>query len=158
MNRFMQENWSWVEALHALRAGVLDTLTDADLAFNPGGANVTFGQLYVGLGEIEHSYISSLETFKQDWSFRNSNPDLATSVATIKGWFHELDGRLEATVTAFSDDDLKTQVERSGGSSMPVELQVQVYMQSVFIFLGKAVVYLRSMNRPLPPTLEEYIG
>lgn len=141
-----------------MRSGILDTLTDADLAFNPGGANVTFGQLFVALGEIEYSYISSLETFKQAWSYRNSNADVVTSVAAIKDWFRELDGRLEATASAFSDDDLRTHVERSNGGSMPVDLQLHVYMQSVFIFLGKAVVYLRAMNRPLPPTAEEYIG
>src|SRR5688572_16830329 len=150
MNRFMQENWSWVEGLNGLRAGVLDALTDADLAFNPGGANITFGHIFVEMGEVEYSYISSLETLKQDWSYRNTEPGLATSAAALKAWFHELDDRLKATVSAFSDEDLKNPVERAGGGSMPVELQLQVYMQAMFIFLGKAVVYLRAMNKPLP--------
>jgi hypothetical protein len=158
MNTFMQMHWPWVEGLHALRDGILETLTDADLEFSPGGSNSTFGQLLVTNAEVEHSYITSLETFEQDWSYRNSQPGLPTSVAAITDWFAELDARLKATVSAMSDDDLKRDVKRPGGGSLPVDLQLQSYMQAVFIFLGKAVVYLRAMNRPLPPMVEEYIG
>jgi len=141
-----------------MRAGILDTLTDADLVFNPGGANVTFGELFVAMGEIEYSYITSLKTFNQDWSYRNSNADLATRIAGINEWFDELDGRLETIVSAFSDEDLTTRVERPGGNHLPVELQLQAYMQSIFIFLGKAVVYLKAMSKPVPSIVDEYIG
>ncbi len=158
MNSFMQVNWSWVEGLHALREGILETLPDADLGFTPGGTNSTFGQLFVTMGDVQYSYIASLETFEQDWSYRNVQPDLATSVAAIGEWFNQLDARLQATVSAFSEADLKKDVIRAGGGSLPVELQLQAYMQSVFIFLGKAVVYLRAMNKPLPPAVDEYIG
>ncbi|MDQ4097298.1 MAG: DinB family protein [Actinomycetota bacterium] len=158
MNRFMQESWEWVAALHGMRAGILDSLSDAELGFNPGGENVSFGRLFVGMGEVEHSYIASLETFEQDWSYRNTDAGLAASASGLKPWFQALDGRLEATVSALSDEDLAKPVARPGGNAMPVELQLQVYMQAVFIFLGKAVVYLRAMNKPRPPYVDEFIG
>jgi hypothetical protein len=154
----MQEQWSWVEALHGMRTEILDALADADLSFNPGGTNLTFGRLFVQIGEIEYSYLRSLETFKQDWSYKHQDAGIASSVSALKAWFQQLDERLKETVAAFSDDDLKKPVERPGGNSMPVELQMQVYMQAVFIFLGKVVVYLKAMNKPLLPSVEEYIG
>ena len=36
MNRYMQEKWSWIEGTHEMCSQLLDTLSDADLAFNPG--------------------------------------------------------------------------------------------------------------------------
>ena len=32
---------------------------------------MTLGALCREMGEIEHSYIQSLKTFQQDWSYRN---------------------------------------------------------------------------------------
>ena len=152
MNSFMQTSWSWVEGLNGMRTGILNALTDDDLAFNPGGDNISFGQLFVSLGEIEYSYITSFETFKQDWLYKNEDDTVATSVAALKTWFDDMDERLKTTISAFSEDDLKRSVERSGGGSMPVDLQLQAYMQAVFIVFGKFVVYLKAMKKN-PPSL-----
>jgi hypothetical protein len=158
MNRFMQEKWSWIEGSHAMRAGLLNTLNDAELAFNPGGQNVTLGALFRQMGEIEHSYIQSLQTFKQDWSYRNTESGLDTSIARLKAWYQTLDKQMEAVVSAFSDEDLQKLVDRSGGYQMPVELQLEVYLQALLIFFGKATIYLKAMNKPLPDAVQEYIG
>ncbi len=158
MNSFMQLSWSWVEGLNGMRTSILDALSDTDLAFNPGGDNISFSQLFVSMGEIEQSYISSLETFKQDWLYKNEDPSLANNVDALKEWFQQLDTHLEQTISAFSEDDLKRPVERSGGGAMPVDLQLQAYMQAVFIFFGKFVVYFKAMQKPLPPYVDEYIG
>jgi hypothetical protein len=64
---------------------------------------------------------------------------------------------MKATVSALSDEDLTKAVDR-GGFSMPVELQLDVYLQALLIFLGKATIYLKAMNRPLPQQIQEYIG
>ncbi len=48
-------------------------------------------------------------------------------------------------------------VDRSG-FTMPVELQLDVYLQALLIFFGKATIYLKAMNKPLPPQIQEYIG
>ena len=157
MNRYMLERWSWIEGTHGMRSQLLDILSDADLAFSPGGQNMTLGALCRQMGEIESSYIQSLNTFQQDWSYRSNEADLESSVARLKAWFQTLDDELKATVAAFSDEDLKKTVDRSG-FAMPVELQLDVYLQALLIFFGKATIYLKAMNKPLPQHIQEYIG
>jgi len=157
MNRYMQEKWPWIEGTHAMRSQLLDSLSDADLAFNPGGQNMTLGALCRQIGEIEYSYLQSLKTFQQDWSYRNTDAGLENSVSRLKAWFQTLDEEMKATVAALSDEDLKKTVDR-GGYAMPVELQLDVYLQALLIFFGKATVYLKAMNKSLPQQIEEYIG
>jgi hypothetical protein len=156
MNRYMQEKWSWVEGGHGMRMELLDNLSDADLAFNPGGKNLTFGELFRQNAEIEHSYVQSLKTFKQDWSYRNTEAGLDGSVARLKAWFQKLDDEMKEAVSAFSDEDLKKTIDRGG--PVPIEMQMEIYVQAVLIFLGKAVVYLQAMNRPLTQPMRDYIG
>jgi uncharacterized damage-inducible protein DinB len=157
MNRYMLEKWPWIDGTHVMRSQLLDILSDADLAFRPGGQNMTLGALCREMGEIEHSYVQSLKTFQQDWSYHNMEADLESSVARLKAWFQTLDDELKATVSAFSDEDLKKTVDRSG-YMMPVELQLDVYLQALLIFFGKATIYLKAMNKPLPQQIQEYIG
>lgn len=140
-----------------MRTGLLDILSDADLAFSPGGQNMTLGALCREMGEIEHSYTESLKTFKQDWSFHNQEAGLDGSVARLKTWFQGLDDELKATASALSDEDLKKTVNRNG-FEMPVDLQLNVYLQALLIFLGKATIFLKAMNKPLPENFQEYIG
>ena len=40
----------------------------------------------------------------------------------------------------------------------PVETQLDVYVQANLIFLGKASIYLKAMDRPLPKDWKEWIG
>ena len=82
---------------------------------------------------------------------------MESSVARLKAWFQTLDDELKATASAFSDEDLKKTVDRSG-YAMPVELQLDVYLQALLIFFGKATIYLKGMNKALPQYIQEYIG
>ena len=157
MSRLMNEKWPWIEGSHGMRTQLLDTLSDADLAFSPGGQNMTLGALCREMGEVEHAYIQSLKTFKQDWSYRNSEAGLDSSVARLKAWFHTLDEEMKATVSALSDEDARKTVNRNG-YEMPVELQLDVYLQALLIFFGKATLYHTAMNTPLLPQFQEYIG
>ena len=157
MNRYMLEKWPWIDGTHAMRSQLLDTLSDVDLAFSPGGQNMTLGALCRQMGEIEHSYIQSLKTFQQDWSYRNMEANLESSVARLRAWFQTLDDELKATVSALSDEDWNKTVDRSGFPT-PVELQLDVYLQALLIFLGKATIYFKAMNKPLPQQIQEYIG
>ena len=157
MNRYMLEKWSWIEGTHGMRSQLLDSLSDADLSFSPGGQNMTLGALCREMGEVEYSYIQSLKTFRQDWSYHNREAGLESSVAQLKTWFQTLDDELKATVDAFSDEDLQKTIDR-GGFAMPVELQLDVYLQALLIFLGKATVYFKAMNKALPQNFQEYIG
>lgn len=156
MNRYMQEKWSWIEGSHDMRTALLDTLTDSDLAFSLGGETMTLGALCREMGEIQHSYIQSLKTFKQDWNYRNTEPGLDGSVSRLKAWFETLDGEMKAIVSAFSDEDLKKMVDRSG-FEMPVDMQLDVYLQALLIFFGKASIYLKAMSKPLPQAMKDYI-
>ncbi len=157
MNRYMLEKWPWIEGTHGMRSQLLDSLSDADLAFSPGGQNMTLGALCREMGEVEYSYIQSLKTFRQDWSYHNGEAGLESSVARLKAWFQTLDDELKATVDAFSDEDLQKTIDR-GGFATPVELQLDVYLQALLIFLGKATVYFKAMNKALPQYFQEYIG
>jgi hypothetical protein len=152
----MEEYWSTIEGTHGMRTGLLDTLSDADLAFTPGGINMTLGELCKELGEIEYSYIESIKTFKQDWSYRNPEPGLANSVTKLKAWYQTLDSDMKATVSAMTDDDLKKTVDR--GYPFTVDVQLQIYLQALLIFFGKATVFIKAMNRPLSQQLQDWIG
>jgi len=158
MNHYMQEKWSWIEGTHGMRTGLLETLSDADLAFNPGGENVSLGALCRELGEIEYDYLQSFKTFRQDWSYRNSEAGLDGSVARLKAWFQAMDDDLKATVSAFSDEDFKKTIERESGFMVPIEMQLDIYLQAMLIIFGKATIYMKAMNKPLPPSMKEYIG
>ena len=157
MNRYFQEKWPWIEGTHRMRTELLDTLSDADLAFNPGGENMSLGALLREIGEIEQSYTQSLKTFEQDWSYRNREAGLESSIARLKAWYQTLDDEMKATVSALSDEDLKKTVKRNG-FKMPVDMQLDVYLQALLIFFGKATVFLRAMNRTYPQDIREYIG
>jgi hypothetical protein len=158
MNSFMQYQWSWIEGSHGMRTELLDALTDSDLAFSPGGSNMTLGALCVEMGDIEHAYIQSLKTFSQHWNDRNTQPGLAGSVAQIKAWYDAMDADMKATVEAFSDADLDKMVTRDSGYQVPAKTQLEIYLQALLIFFGKAVVYLRAMNKPVPKNIVEWIG
>ena len=157
MNRYMAEKWPWIEGTHQMRSQLLDILSDAGLTFNPGGQNMTLGALCRQLGEVEHSYSMSLKSFQQDWSYRNEEAALERSVARLKEWFQRLDDELKAAVNALTDEDLKKTVDR-GGFAMPVDLQLDAYLQALLIFFGKATIYLKAMNILLPQQIQEYIG
>jgi uncharacterized damage-inducible protein DinB len=157
MNRLMNEKWPWIEAAHGMRSQLLDILSDADLAFYPGGQNMTVGALCREMGETEHAYIQSLKTFQQAWSYRNTEADLVSSIARLKAWFQTLDDEMKAAIVAFTDEDVNKTVDR-GGNAVPVEFQLDVYLQAVLIFLGKATIHLKAMNKPLPQSFQEYIG
>lgn len=157
MNRYMQEKWSWIEGTQGMLSQLLDILSDADLTFNPGGQNITLGALLRELGETEYSYIQSLKTLKQDWSYHNTEAGLESSVSHLKTWYQTLDEELKVTVSNLSDEDLTKTVDR-GGFSMPVDWQLDVYLQAMLIFFGKATIYLKAMNKSYPQIIQDYIG
>jgi hypothetical protein len=74
----------------------------------------------------------------------------------IKAWFQGLDDEMQAVMVAFSEEENKT-IER-GGEAVTAAFQLDVYVQAVLIFLGKATIYLKAMNQPLPESFQEYIG
>ncbi len=157
MNRYMDLKWSWIESSHGMRATLLASLSDADLAFSPGGRNMSLGSLFREMGDIEYAYVQSLKTFTQDWSYHNTEAGLAGSGAQLGAWFTSLDDEMKTIVAAFSDDDLAKTIDR-GGFATPVDMQLDVYLQALLIFFGKATVYLHAMERDLPAGWKDFVG
>jgi hypothetical protein len=153
----MEEKWSWIEGTNGMRTELMELLSDADLAFSPGGENMSLGALCREMGEIEYSYLQSLKTFKQEWSYHNTEAGLDRSVARLKAWYQTMDDDLKTTVSAFSDEDFKKSIDRASGYGMPVETQLDIYVQAMLIFFGKVTIYLKTMDRALPPSIKEYI-
>ena len=156
MNRIKNEKWPWIEAAHGMRSQLLESLSDADLAFSPGGQAMTFGALCREMGETEYAYTQSLKTLKQEWSYRHPEADVGSHVDHLKTWFQTLDAELQMAITTFLEVDGEKTIDRGG--PVTVEFQLDAYLQAVLIFLGKATIYLRVMNKLLPPFFEEYIG
>lgn len=158
MNRYFQEKWPWIEGTHGMRLQLLDALSDDNLSFNPGGENVTLGALCRESGDVEYSYIQSLKTFKQDWSYHNETPDIETSVEQLRAWYQQMDAEMKVVVEGFSEDDLTKTVDRGTGFSVPVDMQLDIYLQALLIFFGKVSIYSKSLNIEMTPTFNEYIG
>lgn len=153
----MNEKRLWIEAAHGMTAQLFDLLSDTELAFTPGGQNMTLGALCREMGETEYAYLQSLKTLKHEWSYRHPEADVVSSVALLKGWFHTLNDEMEAVIAAFRDEDENKPIDRGGGA-VTVAFQLDAYLQAVLIFLGKATIYLKAMNKPLPKEFQEYIG
>jgi hypothetical protein len=157
MNRYVQEKWSWIEGTHTIRIELLGSLSDEDLRFSPGGANMTLGALIRESGDVEYAYNQSLKTMSQDWSYSNTEAGIEQSVERLKTWLQALDSEMTALVAAFSDDDLRKTIDR-GGFAVPVDMQLDIYLQALLIFIAKVTIFLRAMNRPLPQNVQEFIG
>jgi hypothetical protein len=141
-----------------MRDAILGTLSDADLAYSPGGQNGSLGALIRETAEIEYSYLQSFKTLEQDWSYRHPDAEIECSLARLKTWFQEMDEEMKTIFSAFSDEDFQHSVQRPSGNTLSIALQVEIYIQALFIFFGKAVTYLKAMDKPLPPAVQEYIG
>lgn len=116
---------------------------------------MTLGALLREDGEVEYCYLQSLKTLKEDWSYRNTEAGLESDLTQIKAWYHTLDEEMKATLAAFSDENLSKTIDPRG---FTVELQLDVYLQAQLIFLGKASVYFKAMNRALSQAFQDYIG
>jgi hypothetical protein len=159
MNRIMSEYFATFQMYQALRDQLMALLSDDDLRFRPGGANPPLGTLCREIGEVEHAYIESFRSFKQDFSYRNSEPGLADSVGRLTAWFAELDAALQATIAGLSDDEIASRlIDRGGGFTLPPQIQLEVYKEALLIFYGKADVYLKAMGKELPEQWRDWIG
>ena len=130
------------------RHDLMKTLTDSDLAYKLPGDNPTLGELCREIGEVEYSYIQSFKTFKHDLSYRNTEPDLVTSVARLQQWYTKLDHEFEAVMREFSEDDLHNkQIDRGHGFTPSPYVQFQIYHEALLMFYAKASVYLKALQK-----------
>jgi hypothetical protein len=142
-----------------LRNQLMELLADDDLAFRPGAGTASLGELCREIGEIEHAYVESFRTFRQDFDYRNPDPRLVGSVAALTAWYDELDRDLLAAVGELSEDDIANrQIERGGGFALPPATQLDIYREALLIFYAKVSIYLRLIGKPLPPQWHDWIG
>ena len=154
---------SFFPEYQALRDPLMEILRDEDLGLRLGGETMSLGELSREIGEIEHAYVESFRTFRQDFSYRNPDPALERSVDALRAWYAELDRDFMAAVAALSEDDIATRRIIRGDfdedffSPLP-KIQLDVYREALLIFYGKVSVYLRSIGRPLPGNWPDWIG
>jgi hypothetical protein len=108
------------------------------------------------MGEVELSYTNGFKSFKQDFSEKANDAQLTTSITAIKTWWASLDADLQATLAALTESDLDKTIDR--GFPIDIITQIDIYLQALLIFLGKATVYLRAMNKPLSEKMLGWIG
>jgi hypothetical protein len=142
----------------ALRTQMMDSLTDADLAFKFPN-NPTLGELCREIGSTERAYIDSFRTLKMAWNVAGNEPGLDGSVERLKAWYKTLDAELIAVLEAIPDSDLQTKaVDRGGGFLMPLGGQFHTYREAILIFCAKCSVYLNALGKPLTEQWQGWIG
>jgi hypothetical protein len=146
-----------------LRRELTDVLTDEDLAFRPAGAAASLGELCREIGDIEHSYIEAFRTFRQDFAWRNPDPDVERHVAGLSAWYSDLDRELLAALVALTDDDVANRrisrhdVDVEDFSPLPPQ-ELDIYREALLIFYAKVSIYLRILGRELPGHWGPWIG
>ena len=152
----------FLDEYQALRGQLLDLINDEDLGVSLGGASPTLGQLCREIGEIEHAYVTSFRTFRQDFTYQNREHGVETSVAALRAWYQELDRDLNVALDGLSPEDMTRRIVRADFgeeyfSPTPTE-QLDVYREALLIFYGKASVYLRALSKLFPDQWRSWIG
>src|SRR5699024_2812716 len=115
-----------------LRYDLMNALTDNDLVYKLPGRNPTLGELCREMGETEHRYIQSFKTFTHDWSYQNTEPEMATRVERLKAWYKALDEEFESVLRGFSDEDLhQKQIARGQGFTPSPFVQFHIYREAI---------------------------
>jgi hypothetical protein len=146
-----------------LRTELVAVLADEDLAFRPGPATASLGELCHEIGDIEHSYVEALRTFRQDFEWHNPDPRVERSVSALAAWYADLDASLAAAIEALTEDEIANRrISRDDfdvDAFSPLAAQeLDVYREALLIFSGKVSIYLRLMGRELPPHWGAWIG
>lgn len=159
MNRIISEQYGLFRLYQRLREELLATLTDADLAFTPGGDNPQLGRLCVEIGETERAYIDSFVHFSQSFDYRHADRTLEGSVAGLRAWYEQLDAELYAAVAALSDEDVAHRpIDRGHGFRVPADVQLHIYQEALIIFYGKSTVYLKLLGKTMSEQWQHWIG
>ena len=158
MNADIKQFWDLNRMYTPLRDELMAGLSDADLAFTPGGENPTLGALCRELGETQHAYVQSFKTFKIDFSYRRDNDAYLGSVAKLRDWYTELDLALEAALETVTDEDVATKTMDRGGFETPVHISLDLLREALLIFYGKVSVYLKAMGKKRTDMWRDWIA
>lgn len=158
MNADIKQFWDLNRMYTGLRDELMASLSDADLAFSPGGGNPTLGALCRELGETQYAYARAFKTFSIDFSYRVNDDSYLSSVAKLQSWYAELDQRLEAALEAIADEDVASKKMDRGGFELPLQFSLDVLREALLIFYGKVSVYLKAMGKERTAMWRDWIG
>jgi hypothetical protein len=148
MNSIIDEYYPTFRLYQRLRDQLMESLSDADLSFTPGGANPPLGALCKEIGEIEQAYVDSFRTFSLHFNDRMDDPEMLRSTARLKSWYAELDERLHAAVAGLSEEDVAGRaIDRGHDFKVPPLINLDIYKEALLIFYGKTTVYLKAMGK-----------
>lgn len=157
MTTFMREQQEVLSATQELRGQLLAVLTDADLGFRPADGCLTLGELCREVGEVQHAYIDSFRTLRNDFSYRH-DPAVSGSVERLTAWYEQLDRELAAVLEGLEEADLARSVDRGDGFTPPVTTQFDIYREALLIFYAKAHVYLKALGKRVTGPWQWWIG
>mgnify|MGYP001792110782 CR=1 FL=1 len=153
-----QQMFELYEMVRSLRDELLDVLTDDDLAATLPGENPTFGAMLRELGETQAAYLESFKTFTLTWGVRYGDDAVETDIEALRMWFAQLDADVLAALKALSPEDFAGKIVKRDGFEIPVQNNLLVYREALFIAYGKAAVYLKAISKPLPGRWPLWIG
>ncbi len=148
MNALVETFNELIKPTQDMRDEILDTLTDADLAYALPG-NPTLGELLRELGEIEHTYVQSFKRFTQSFDYKHDDPSIATSLSRLRAWYKSLQSEMEAALKGLNPDEVANKAVDRQGWQAPLRMQLDVYLQALLIFYSKLSVYMRALGKPL---------
>jgi hypothetical protein len=157
MNSLISDEFPLRET-QSLRYELLDLLTDDDLKFRLPSDTLSVGELCEEQGNIQHIYIQSFVSLATDWSVRRTWTESTPTVADLRRWWTELDEEFERVIGVYSDEELNTRTIDRGHWTPTAFVQFQIYREAVLIFLAKASIYLKAMQKPLSPQWRVQIG
>lgn len=157
MSETFKEFMKLLKHYQDLKHQMLEIINDGDLAHAfPGSPSL--GALCKEIGETEQSYIDSFKTLKLNFSYRNPDATLTASTAALGAWYANMDKEMQAILEAFNDQELETKRVGRGSWMVPIELNLDIYLQAVLIFCGKAWVHLHALGKELPEQWADWIG
>lgn len=148
MNSIIDGYYPTFRLYQRLRDHLMESLSDADLLFTPGGANPPLGALCREIGEVEQAYVDSFRTFSLSFDYRMDDPEIVRSTARLKAWYADLDERLHAAVAGLSEEDVEGRaIDRGHDFKVPPLINLDIYKEALLIFYGKSTVYLKTMGK-----------
>ena len=157
MNTLLTEMGDNLRELHQLQKDLLAQLDDNSLQLSLPGNNPPLGEVLREMGEWQRRYIESFKTFRQDYRLRQSPPNAATSVETLKTWVAQLQAELVEAVGALSNEDLQKPVDR-GGFAPAVHTQFHIYREMLLIYYGRLDAYVRALDKTVSEQWRMWIG
>ncbi|MBI1276677.1 MAG: hypothetical protein GC179_00980 [Anaerolineaceae bacterium] len=142
-----------------LRDQLMDMLSDGELAYKLPGNNPTLGELCEEMDQIQQVYTHSFKTFRQDWAYRDSNPETPNNLASLKVWYKKLDAQLLEALSGLSEEDVHTkQIDRGHGYTPSPYVQFQRYREAILILYAKASIYLKALEKPYSDEWKAWVG